>query len=97
MVLARTAKTAAAVTTGLVIVALSALPAPAAEGSRPTRWCGAANMIVASPSYTEFFGGGTTVSSGMDVAMGLAAAQGNAGMIHAVGLTLSHASSPTCS
>ena len=90
-----TAKTAAVVTTGLAIAIVTALPA-SAEGGQPTRWCGAQNMIVASPDYTEAFGGGTTVSDGMDVAMGGNAAQGNAGMFIAVGNSFAHAASPIC-
>jgi len=89
------AKTAAVITTGLAIAIATAIPA-SAEGVQPTRWCGAQNMIVASPVYTEAFGGGTTVSDGMDVAMDRAAAQGNAGMFKAVGNSVTHAASPTC-
>jgi hypothetical protein len=89
------AKTAAVVTTGLAIASATAIPA-SAEGGQPTSWCGAQNMIVASPYWTGVFGGGTTVSGGMDVAMARAAAQGNAGMFNAVGNSFAHAASPTC-
>lgn len=88
-------RAAAVVTTGLVLAIATALPA-SAEGDHPTRWCGAQNMIVASPEYTAIFGGGITVSDGMDVAMGGNNAQGNAGMFTAVGNSFAHASSPTC-
>jgi len=89
------AKTAAVVTTGLAIAIATAVPA-SAEGGPPTRWCGAQNMIVASPFYTELFGGGTTVSDGMDVAMAGNAPRGNAGMFLAVGNSFAHAASPSC-
>lgn len=89
------AKTAAVVTTGLAIAIATAIPA-SAEGGQPTRWCGAQNMIVASPVYTAAFGGGTTVSDGMDVAMTRDNPQGNAGMFTAVGNSFAHAASPTC-
>ena len=90
------AKTAAVVTTGLAIAIATAIPAASAEGGQPTRWCGAQNMIVASPYWTDVFGGGITVSDGMDVAMAGNAAQGNAGMFIAVGNSFAHAASPTC-
>lgn len=96
MLITWAAKTAAVVTTGLVIATATAIPA-SAEGGQPTRWCGAQNMIVASPDYTEAFGGGTTVSDGMDIAMVGNAAQGNAGMFIAVGNSFAHAASPSCS
>lgn len=96
MLITWAAKTAAVVTTGLVIATATALPAASAEGSQPTRWCAALNMIVASPYYTDLFGGGTTVSDGMDVAMARDAAQGNAGMFIAVFNSFAHAASPTC-
>jgi len=89
------AKTAAVVTTGLAIAIATAVPA-SAEGGQPTKWCGAQNMIVASPYSTDYFGGGTTVSDGMDVAMARDAAQGNAGMFIAVFNSFAHAASPTC-
>lgn len=89
------AKTAAVITTAIAIAIATAIHASAADG-QPTRWCGAQNMIVASPFWTEVFSGGLAVSDGMDVAMGGNAAQGNAGMFIAVGNSFAYASSPTC-
>jgi hypothetical protein len=90
------AKTATIVTTGLAIAIATAGPAASANADQPTRWCGAQNMIVASPYFTDMFGGGTTVSDGMDVAMTRNAAEGNAGMFIAVGNSFAHAGGPTC-
>jgi hypothetical protein len=72
-------------------VAFLAAPATAA-GLHPAPLCGALNMIEASPSYY----GSNAVSDGMDVAMNIDNANGNAGMFNAVGVHSSGAQSPGC-
>jgi hypothetical protein len=96
----RAAEIAAVITTGVAIATVSALPASASQGTPPTRWCAAVNMIVASPTFTEYFapGTGVYVSDGMDIAMNRLG-QDNPGyqnMFDAVAVSTSHAQSPNC-
>jgi hypothetical protein len=76
------AKITLALTVGAVPIALSTTTAWAAPAPTPSGLIGACNMLEASPSY---FSG--AVSNGMDIAMSGDAAQGNAGMFHAVAVS----------
>jgi hypothetical protein len=95
----RAAEFAAVITAGVAIATVSALPASASQGTPPTRWCAALNMIVASPDFTEYFapGTGVYVSDGMDIAMGnITGTPGYQNMFDAVAVSTSHAQSPNC-